>query len=78
MGRERGESTAARVAGRIQSALLRDRQIRDRRIAERDYYPEIPPAPEPIVVYDAECLDTRVFNDSISNEWLNADPAEID
>ena len=77
MGRERGESQAARLAGRIQSALLRERQKLDRRIAQRqDTYPEIPPPAEPVVVYDTECLDTKVFNQSITADWLQIDPAE--
>lgn len=94
MSRERYESPTARLAGRIQSALNRGRQqAEQRRLAHETGHvdhPDILPADEPHVVFDAnqaECLDTRVFSDqvamhndvynqSITQQWEQADPAE--
>lgn len=80
-GHHDGRRSAVR---RLQSAMDQMRYGQDRTIAHEagedvDVYPDIQPGVDPIVVY--ECKDIRLethpaYNQSVTADWLQIDPAE--
>lgn len=92
MGRERGESRTARIPAQIASALARGRQMAEARRQSHEQGRvaiDRVPQDQEIVTFPQvrECLDTRAFSDSIARhntiynqsvslDWQQADPAE--
>ena len=69
MARERFDSITARIPARITSALARGRELSERRLEERRSMTV------PVVLVEGqeqaiECLDTRIFNQSVSRKWV--------
>lgn len=62
MARERFESVAARITGRIQSALVKDRERREQRRLSHITIDAVPQDQEIVLFQPRECLDTRTFD----------------
>lgn len=74
MKNERGESRAARFVSQVQSALALESQRRQaRRLSHEQGHISIDriPQDQEIVTFPQarECLDTRVFNQSVTRQW---------
>lgn len=82
MKNERGESRAARFVSQVQSALALESQRRQaRRLAHEQGHVSIDriPQDQEIVTFPQarECLDTKVFNQSVTRQWVDdANPRE--
>ena len=73
MSRERFASLEARIPARITSALNREKQRREeRRLSHEQGHVSIDAIPqdqEIVLFQPRECLDTRVFNQSVTRQW---------
>lgn len=76
MSRERFASLEARIPARITSALNREKQRREeRRLSHEQGHVSIDAIPQDqeitLMVQPGfrECLDTRVFNQSVTRQW---------
>lgn len=84
MGRERMDAVTARIPARITSALARGREISERRRLSHEQgrvdMERIPQDQEiTLMVHPQfkECLDIRVFNQSVSRQWVeDSNPRE--
>lgn len=65
MGRERADSITARIPARIQSALAEAGRRREERRLSHEAGVDIDATPQDQEIVLFECLDTKVFNQSV-------------